>query len=213
MATWLLLCIIQDSGRLARFQQEAQAILLPPSLATDSNDLRFDISKLKANIYIQGIWKEALRLGSATAAARVVVDDAEIEGYFIRKGSVVLLPVALMHFDPVIFPSPSAFKPERWHTSLPESAPEDKKQLAADRARKQNSSFRTFGGGTGLCSGRFVAEQEVLTAVCTLLLLFDIQFEKGHENFKLNHRTLGIMGPKSEPRVRMRRRDSQRKVQ
>jgi cytochrome P450 len=151
-----------------------------------------------------------LRLRSASAAARAVTKDVEVKGYILRKGSVVLLPVRLMHFDSNIFPDPDKFEPERWTTSLTANTDERLKQAAMQSQRKQNASLRSFGGGTGLCSGRFVAEYEILSSVATILLLFDIEFENGEDNFQLNPRSLGIMRPLRDPKVRYRRRKGPR---
>ncbi|KAH6699033.1 cytochrome P450 [Leptodontidium sp. MPI-SDFR-AT-0119] len=208
MATWFILCIIQSDQRLRKFRQAIQPLLLPQS-GSNPNDLRFDMAKLKANPYIRGLWNEALRLGSASAAARVVSKDTELEGYVLRGGSVVLLPVGLLHFDEEVFPEPEKFIPERWVYDMPPDATEEQRAAAAQKQKKQSANFRAFGGGTGLCSGRFVAEQEILSAVATMLMLFDIELVGG-EGFLLNPRTIGIMSPAKEPNIRIRKRKDPR---
>ncbi|KAH8815397.1 cytochrome P450 [Xylogone sp. PMI_703] len=222
MATWFMHCLIESRTRLQKFREAIQPLLLPPISATqDPNDLRFDMAKLKAHPYIHGLWNEALRLGSASAAARVVANDTELEGYVVKGGSVVLLPVRLLHFNPDVFPEPEKFIPERWiPEELPRNATDTERVEAQQVMRKRNASLRSFGGGTGLCSGRFVAEMEMFSTVSTLLMLFDIEVvgEDRHHNdpdvvnLKLNPRSIGIMSPKGEPRVRMRKRKNPRSL-
>ncbi|KAI9732732.1 MAG: hypothetical protein M1818_007466 [Claussenomyces sp. TS43310] len=211
MATWFIVSIIQSPERLERFRREVYPLLIPQS-GLNPNDLRFDMAKLKANPYVHGLWNEALRLGSASAAARVVSKDTELEGYALKRGSVVLLPVQLLHFDEDVFPNPEQFIPERWISELPSSATNEEREAAMQQQRKQAASLRSFGGGTGLCSGRFVAEQEILSTVSTMLLLFDIELEDGPKDFKLSPRSIGIMSPAKETKVKLRKRKNPRSL-
>lgn len=164
------------------------------------HEVRFDIQALKKNAYIQGVWKEALRTGSASAAARVVAKESEIEGFVVKPGSVVMIPVQLLHFDEDIFPQSQRIDPARWTVDY------DGENDRSAQLQKQNLNLRSFGGGTGLCSGRFVAEQEIISVVSTIILLFDMDFVLPLESFQLNPQSIGIMSPEKEPMVKMRRR-------
>jgi cytochrome P450 len=208
MATWFIFCIIQSGERLQKFREIIQPLILQQSkFHLKQDDLRFDMASLRAHPYIRGLWNEALRLGSASAAARVVARDTELEGYVLKRGSVVLLPVRLLHFDEKIFEDPNSFIPERWISYLPPSATEEERTMMAEKQQKQNASLRSFGGGTGLCSGRFVAEEEILSTVSTMLAIFDIELMDSGL-WKPNPRSIGIMSPTRELRVRIRKRQS-----
>lgn len=204
MATWFAWCASSTPGRLQRYRKEAVK-LLQPDADISQGDYRFDKSALKVSPFLQGLWKEALRLGSASAAARVVMEDSELEGYVVKKGSVVLMPVALMHYDENIFPQADKVVPERWITTNKLASDIDDGE-ETERLKRQNLALRSFGGGTGLCSGRFVAEEEVLTLVSTLLLMCDIEFDKSWERYEFDPRSIGIMGPARKPIVRLRLR-------
>lgn len=199
MATWFTMCVLRSPDGLAKYRKEAQNHLLQQPKHSD-HDLRFDMSTLKKNQYVQGVWKEALRTGSASAAARVVVKDSEIEGYTVKRGSVVMIPVHLLHFDEAVFQDPQRIDPIRWVVNDAAS------KARQEQLQKLNLNLRSFGGGTGLCSGRFVAEQEIISVVSTVLLLFDLEFVTPMEEFELNPRSIGIMGPKVDPVVRLKRR-------
>lgn len=206
MATWFIFCIIQSDERLKKFREIIQPLILQESTFHPNQDnLRFDMAKLRTNPYIRGLWNEALRLGSASAAARVVARDTKLEGYFLKRGSVVLLPVRLLHLNEQIFEDPDSFIPERWASDLPPSATEEERIMMAEKQQKQNASLRSFGGGTGLCSGRFVAEEEILSTVSAMLTLFDMDLMDGRV-WKPNPRSIGIMSPAQELRVRIRKR-------
>lgn len=199
MATWFTWCILKSPGGLDAYREEIEKILILENGRPD-HEVRFDIQLLKENQYVQGVWKEALRTGSASAAARVVAKDSEIEGFVVRPGSVVMIPVHLLHFDEKVFEDPHEIDPTRWI-----ARPKDTR-VEAERLKKQSSSLRSFGGGTGLCSGRFVAEQEIISVVSTILLLFDMEFVTPVADFKLNPQSIGIMSPTKDPVVRLKRR-------
>lgn len=223
LVSWTLLSIISSPSRLARFRKEAHSCLLPADPSLREEDLRFDLTALQQNSYIHGVWNESIRLGGQMAPARVVMRDTELEGYVVRKGSVILFPVRYLHYDETVFPEPEEFQPERW--MIPEedtgASEEDKEKRAAlvEQQKKQRASIRTFGGGVSICAGRFAAEKEILSTVSAMLLLFDIELEGGgairpqgqsDANFRiqLDTRSLGIMSPGGNTRIRMRRRNA-----
>ncbi|KAF2207330.1 hypothetical protein CERZMDRAFT_51311 [Cercospora zeae-maydis SCOH1-5] len=182
MASWYTWCAAGTPQRLASYRSAARQ-----ALGHNFNTRELRVPELKEHPYIHGLWLEALRLGTASAAARVVMDeDAEVEGYILRQGSVILMPVHLMHFNSEVFPDPHAISPERW-TNTP-----------AERLKSMHNNMRPFGGGTSLCSGRFVAEHEIIAVVTNLLLLFDIKFEGGSDQWEFNPRSIGVMGPKKK---------------
>jgi oxysterol 7-alpha-hydroxylase len=111
------------------------------------------------------------------------------------------MPVELMHYDEHIFPDPRELKPERWMIDDPE-------QLAA-----QNKRLRAFGGGASLCSGRFMAELEVIGAISVLLLRFDIEFDHLSTSWEFNPRSLGMMSPVKAPIARLRPRSSYQRTE
>jgi oxysterol 7-alpha-hydroxylase len=175
-----------------------------------------DGAGLRSNTFMQALWREALRVGTAAAPARVVMEDTELEGYVVRKGSVVLMPTALLHHDPALFPDSDKVDVKRWMDEasaviqVSPSEIDDQKGLAhveADEQQQRQRSIRTFGGGMGMCSGRYAAEQEIIGIVSKLLLLFDVEWEgRWNEEFVFNPRSIGIMHPARHPMVRLRRR-------
>lgn len=199
MLTWFIGVLLENLEILKIFQSKVDSYLDPGLAGT------LDTAKFCADSFIQSIWKEALRLGVTSASARVVTRDSQIDGYTVKKGSVVLIPTRILHFDQVVFPNPTKFNPWRWVTEngTPDGAP-----ISAERLKAQNHSLRPFGGGTGVCSGRFIAEREVLTAAAILLHQYEFEVEPGQQipRPNLNPRGLGAMYPLVDPMVAVRRR-------
>lgn len=194
MGSWFTWVTASDPERLAKCRAESSKFLRRSKAGHFSHELDVDAAQLRRNDYMQALWKEALRIGTAASPARVVMEDTQLEGYVVKKGSVVLMPTALLHHSD-LFPKADQVDTERW---------------TGDDAvvQKRSKSIRTFGGGMGMCSGRYAAEQEVIGLVSKLLTLFDIEFEDSWvEKFHFNPRSLGIMHPAGSPMVRLKRRD------
>jgi len=198
MATWFAYCAASNPSRLVKYRAAAKPFILPSSTFPDlASTPHFDLPALIKDPFVSSLWLEALRLGTISAAARVVTRETVLDGYLLQKGSLVLMPVQLMHFGAEFLPDAKTFQPERW--------------LNADeeRLKRQRMVMRPFGGGTSLCSGRFVAELEIIGVVSVLLEMLDVKFEKGHlENqWEFNPRSIGVMAPKKDVMAWVRSRE------
>jgi cytochrome P450 len=194
MGSWFTWVVASDPERLARCRVESAKFLRRSQSSCFDHGLDVDAAQLRGNKFMQALWKEALRIGTAASPARVVMEDTELEGYVVRKGSVILMPTALLHHSD-LFPRADQVDPERW--------------TGEDAVVQQRSkSIRTFGGGMGMCSGRYAAEQEVIGLVSKLLTLFDIEFEDSwKDKFHFDPKSLGIMHPAGSPMVRLKKRE------
>jgi cytochrome P450 len=105
--------------------------------------------------YTEMVVAETMRLyPPAWAIGRLAIEDHEVGGYHIPRGSLVLVCQYVMHRDPRFFPEPEAFDPERWTTE-------------AKAARPQFSYF-PFGGGPRRCIGEGFAWMETVLMLATL---------------------------------------------
>jgi oxysterol 7-alpha-hydroxylase len=153
MGAWFTWCAASDAGRLAQFRSEAskfvrrrandQACARGTGVSTD-HDMDVDGAGLRSNTFMQALWREALRVGTAAAPARVVMEDTELEGYVVRKGSVVLMPTALLHHDPALFPDSDKVDVKRWMDEasavIQVSPSEIDNQITPEESRLTNSS-------------------------------------------------------------------------
>lgn len=193
MGSWFTWVAASNPDRLAKCRAESSKFLRRSKASRFDHELDIDAAQLRSNTFMQALWKEALRIGTAASPARVVMEDTELEGYVVRKGSVVLMPTALLHHSD-LFPRADQVDTERWTGE-------------EEMVKQRSKSIRTFGGGMGMCSGRYAAEQEVIGMVSKLLTLFDIEFEDSwKDEFHFDPKSLGIMHPAGPPMVRVRRR-------
>ncbi|USP81657.1 hypothetical protein yc1106_08931 [Curvularia clavata] len=197
MATWFGYCVASNPSRLTEYRTATKPFILTSPTSSDLGSTpHFDLPSLIKEPFVHSLWLEALRLGTMSAAARVVTQDTVLEDYVLRKGSVVLMPVHLMHFSKEFEPGVKKFQPERWLV-------ED-----ADKLKRQNMAMRPFGGGTSLCSGRYVAEMEILGVVSVLVEMLDFRFEdQSEDHWEFNPRSIGVMAPKKDVIVWVKSRD------
>lgn len=105
--------------------------------------------------YTRMVLAEAMRLyPPAWGIGRRALEDVEIGGYTIPRGTVVLFSQYLLHRDARFFPQPERFDPDRW---LPE------RQLA-----RPKFAYFPFGGGNRVCIGESFAWMEGILVLATL---------------------------------------------
>jgi cytochrome P450 len=142
--TWHLLSQHPDVER--RLHQEIDAVLDDRRAGAD------DVARLP---YTRMVLAESMRCyPPAWGIGRRAIEDVEIGGYTIPRGTVVLFSQYLLHRDPRFFPEPERFDPDRW---LPER----------QQARPRFAYF-PFGGGNRVCIGESFAWMEGILVLATL---------------------------------------------
>ncbi|KID94729.1 Cytochrome P450, partial [Metarhizium majus ARSEF 297] len=155
-AFWVLTYLLHNPELLAAYRRETAPAFCGPDLADPSV-----IQDAAQCPEVDAVWHETLRMTGWSASVRFVTRDTVIGGKRMRKGSRILVPHRLLHFDEGIFGDAThQFRTERWRNNknLPRSP-----------------SFRPFGGGKTMCSGRFIARFSVTSFVATLLHRFDVE--------------------------------------
>jgi cytochrome P450 len=103
--------------------------------------------------YAEAVIKETLRLRSpVTDGTRVLSRDAQVAGYELPEGILVIVALPLIHQRPDLYVDPQAFRPERFLEG--ETAP---------------YAFVPFGGGTRRCVGAAFAQFEMKVVLRTVL--------------------------------------------
>jgi cytochrome P450 len=119
--------------------------------------------------YIRCCVKEALRwMPSAILGfPHALVKDDEYMGYVLPKGAGVMLNVYGIHMDPVRYPEPRRFNPDRYKGD----------QLnGADSAANADATVRdhfVFGAGRRVCQGIHVTERSLFLSISRLLWAFN----------------------------------------
>lgn len=142
--TWMLLS--QNPEVEARLHEELDTVLAgrAPTFA--------DLPRLK---YTEWVIKEALRLyPPAHGFGRQSIEDVEVGGFTIPKGSIVFIYPYIIHRDARWFPDPDAFKPERWANDFEKQIPK--------------YAYIPFGGGPRICIGNQFALMEARLILATL---------------------------------------------
>jgi cytochrome P450 len=144
--SWTWYVLSQNPDVEAQFYAELDKVLAGRAPALD------DISRLP---YTRMVLTEAIRLyPPAWALGRVALDDYEVGGYTVPKGSVIIISPYVVHHDPRLYTDPERFDPQRW--------------TKAAEAKRPRFSFIAFGAGPHQCIGEQFAWMEgvlVLAAI------------------------------------------------
>lgn len=154
-AFWVLYHIYSSKETLLDCRQEVSTLNLEADIA--------DITSLKqACPLLSSILNETLRYHNIGVSPREVLQDHNLAGqYLLRKGTMVLMPSVVQHFDTDIWgENAHMFRYDRFVKSPP-----------------RPGAFRGFGGGVTLCPGRHFARFEILAFAAMVLERFDIEPE------------------------------------
>jgi cytochrome P450 len=142
--TWVQLC--QNPGIYDQLQAELKSVL-GGRLPTPA-----DYPALK---YTEKVFSESMRLyPPAWIVGRRALEELELGGYRIPKGSIIVMSQYLMQRDPRFWTDPEKFDPERF-------SPEEK-------AKRPSFSYFPFGAGPRGCIGEGFAWMEGILVMATL---------------------------------------------
>lgn len=154
---WAVNFFIEYPALFARAQAEVDAVLgeaLLPGEIEQTGQLPF----------IEAFYNETMRLKPvAPLTAMEPVEDVELDGYRIPKGTIVMMLTRHIAVDDRRFGNASAFDPDRWLKSDAErGCPHD------------TTAFLHFGTGPRFCPGRNLALLEIRTALAMLCRNFEV---------------------------------------
>lgn len=168
---WAVAELLRHPKVLAKAQQELDSIVGPGRLVTES-----DLPQLT---YLQAIIKETFRLHPSTPLSlpRMAAESCEINGYFIPKGSTLLVNVWAIARDPDAWANPLEFQPERF-------LPGGEKPNADIRGN--DFEVIPFGAGRRICAGMSLGLRMVQLLTATLVQAFNWELPEGKSAEKLN---------------------------
>ncbi|OCH93087.1 CyP450 monooxygenase [Obba rivulosa] len=139
-----------------RAQNELDSVVGPDRLP--------DLSYRSSLPYIDAIVKESLRWQPVISLghAHVSIAEDEYKGYRIPRGSLILQNTWAILHDPVEYPDPEEFKPERFL-----------KEGKLDPDRKDPATV-AFGAGRRICPGRHFSDLWLFTSMASILHVFEI---------------------------------------
>ncbi|MCS6834850.1 MAG: cytochrome P450 [Anaerolineae bacterium] len=155
---WTWLALAQNPDVEAKLHQELDRVLSGrlPSLA----DLRY-------LPYAEMVIKEALRLyPPAWSYSRLALDDVQVNGEAVVRGTVVVMFTYFLHRRPDLFEEPLRFSPERFSPD--------------NEARIEKYHYLPFGSGPRVCIGNSFAMMEAQLMLATLASRWQMRLPPGH---------------------------------
>jgi cytochrome P450 len=154
--TWWLLA--KNPAVEAKLHAELRSVLAGRAPSLD------DLPKL---VYTNHIITESMRLyPPAWGTARTAIEDHEIAGYSVPKGSGVSFAQWTMHRDARWYDAPDEFRPERWEGDLLKRIP--------------RFAYFPFGGGPRQCIGNSFALMEAALTLATIAQQYRFRLVEGH---------------------------------
>ncbi|KAK4880254.1 hypothetical protein RN001_008400 [Aquatica leii] len=124
-----------------------------------------NLQKMK---YLEQVVKEALRMYPPVPFfSRILTEDVTYEDKILPKDLVLVVFVFNLHYNPVLFPNPEVFDPERFNA-------ENSKNITL-------CSYIPFSAGPRNCIGQKFAMLEIKAAVCKILQTFKLLPVVEHE--------------------------------
>jgi cytochrome P450 len=183
--TWLWYALARNPGAERRVRAEVDAVL-GERAATYA-----DLPRLRCT---EAAVKESLRLypPSAFLFSRQAMEDVELGGYRLRRGSWVIISPYVMHRDPRHFREPEAFDPGRFAPGRVEEIP--------------GYAYLPFGGGPRVCIGSALATMEMVLVAATVLQRFRMDIAPGQG--EVEPELAVVLRPKGGLRMRLTARES-----
>ena len=117
--------------------------------------------------YTRMVIEETMRLYPTVAQiARQAVDDDEIDGVHVPKGSIINMNIWLTHRDPSIWADPETFDPERFDPKRAQNRPKH--------------AYYPFGGGPRICIGNNFSLMEAQLILATVARAWRLRLVDGY---------------------------------
>jgi cytochrome P450 len=152
---WIWYLVAKPPAVEARLVEESQRVL---------GDRRANADDVPRLAYAECVVREALRMYPPVWAliVREALDDVELGGYTIPRGSEVFMFPWVIQRDPRFFESPLEFDPERFAPGRIEKIPQ--------------YAWLPFGAGPHICIGQSLALAEMTLILATVLQRYTLQF-------------------------------------
>lgn len=166
--TWTWYLLSQYPDVLRKMQAEVDTVLQGrmPTMA--------DLPRMP---YTLQVFEESMRLyPSAPIIPRLVQQDTTLDGFFLPKGSRVLVNLFNIHRHPDYWAEPERFDPDRF-------TPENKQ-------RRDRHAFMPFGAGPHLCTGKHFALIEAHLLLTLIAQRYEMRHVPSHP--VVNHATITL---------------------
>lgn len=164
---WTIALLCRNPQALGRAYAEVDAL----------GDKRLEYADLENLKYLRACFDEAQRFQAAPANIRTAVVDDEIGGYFVPKGSQVVITQYALHRDPRFWTDPDRFNPDRFLTD-----------------KINRNAFLPFSIGPRKCMGTRMAYIEGTLVLGTILQRYTFQVRNGWRPRHVARVSTGLAG-------------------
>lgn len=156
--SWSWLLLSQEPQVYAKLEAEIDAVLQGRAATFE------DVQQLP---YCNAVIKESLRCyPAAWVFQRMALEDVDISGYAIPKGTFIWISPWVLHHDARWFEDPNAFMPERW--------------LKEKHEQPLREAYIPFGGGPRICIGNGFAMMEGVLLLATMVQHYRVALLPNH---------------------------------
>lgn len=156
--SWSWLALSREPEVYAKVEAEIDSVLQGRAATFE------DVQQLP---YCNAVIKESLRCyPAAWVFQRMAVEDVEISGYALPKGTFIWISPWVLHHDARWFTNPNAFMPERW--------------LAEKHEQPLREAYIPFGGGPRICIGNGFAMMEGVLLLATMVQHYRVALVPNH---------------------------------
>ncbi|RIB18211.1 cytochrome P450 [Gigaspora rosea] len=172
--TWVLYYLAKNPDVQDRLRKEILEVFIDCNHCPSFDE----IDQLK---YLECVFKEVLRIAPPVPLlTRYNVKDEIMNGYFIPKGTPLMIPIYAIHHDPSIWDDDAEdFNPSRWFD------PEIKSKVTS-------SNFLAFSAGPRTCLGMKMAHLEFKSLLSIIIRNFGFRLVEG---FTFEKNSFGFTKP------------------
>ncbi|XP_076825961.1 cytochrome P450 2U1-like [Clavelina lepadiformis] len=151
--SWALLCLLHHPEKQKKLREEIMKVLCCKERVSVTHKFMMPYT----NAFIQEVMR--YRTLSPIGVSHKTTEDAELNGYFIPKDTVVATNLWAVHNDPGYWEEPEKFKPERFI--------DDNGELI------QSSHVIPFSLGIRQCLGKQLAQMEIFIFLVSMIQNFE----------------------------------------
>jgi cytochrome P450 len=169
---------------LSRYPEAERRVLAEvDSVLGDRPATSEDVPRLR---YLEMVIRESMRLYPVAGFlfGREAIEDVELAGCTLRRGSWVFIAPYIVHRDERLFPDPEVFDPERFAPGRIDEIPP--------------YAFIPFGGGPRICIGNSLAMTQIALLTATVLQRFRVALDQEQPEMELEI----VLRPKGALRMR-----------
>ena len=160
---WAMAELAMRPDLIKRAQDELDAVIRTPRIVEEA-----DLPDLP---FLTAVVKEAFRLHppGVFLIPKESLEDTELQGYHIPKGTMVMVNLTGIHRDSAVYENPEKFDPDRFVA----------RQEVNHMSGTDFFELMPFGAGRRMCPGNRMGDTMVRLMLANLLYLFDWSLPAG----------------------------------